>query len=44
MKKALIIYYSQHGTTAAIAESVAEGLRSKNFSVEYVKKCGLSCY
>jgi flavodoxin/Pyruvate/2-oxoacid:ferredoxin oxidoreductase delta subunit len=36
MKKALIIYYSQHGTTAVIAESIARGIRSKNISVESV--------
>jgi flavodoxin/Pyruvate/2-oxoacid:ferredoxin oxidoreductase delta subunit len=36
MKKALIVYYSQHGTTAAIAENIAEGIRPKNYSVESV--------
>jgi flavodoxin/ferredoxin len=36
MKRALIVYYSQHGTTAAIAENIAEGIRSKNYDVDSV--------
>lgn len=36
MKRALILYYSQHGTTAAVAECIARGIRSENFSVESV--------
>ncbi len=36
MKRALILYYSQHGTTAVTAECIARGISTKNFSVESV--------
>ncbi len=36
MKRALILYYSQHGTTAATAECIVRGIRAEKFSVESV--------
>lgn len=34
MKKCLIVYFSQGGTTAQIAESIAAGLRTKEYHVD----------
>ena len=34
MPKCLIAYYSQHGTTAQVAERIAEGLRAVQYQVD----------
>jgi len=34
MAKILIVYFSQGGTTAKVAEAIASGLRSKNHQVD----------
>ena len=34
MPKCLIAYYSQHGTTAQVAERIAEGLRAAQYQVD----------
>ena len=34
MAKCLISYYSQHGTTARVAEMIAEGLRAAQYQVD----------
>jgi len=34
MAKSLIVYFSQGGTTAKVAEAIASGLRSKNHQVD----------